>query len=656
MRQTNPPAAPLELVTGGPRHRTPLVRVLMVEDSEDDADLILRELRRGGLAVAHERVESADGLRGALARGAWDIVLSDYGMPHFNALEAFALVRAAASDVPFVIVSGTMGEDTAVEAMRVGVHDYIVKGQLARLVPAVRRELDEARWRREQRALEARLQETQRELEQIVASVPDVLWSARIDPGGYAVTFVSPSCKAVLGHDPEALQTRPELWLGLVEPRDRPEVMRVMRAAAEEGRGATSTCRVRVGAEVRWMETIVVPVEGPGGAVAALRGVTRDVTVRRKMEEQLQLADRMVSVGTLAAGVAHEVNNPLAVVIAGLEFADSALDRATDPAVREAREALRDAREGADRVRAIVKDLKLFSSSDGERREAVDIHAVIDSSARMARNEIRHRARLVRAYTDVPRVEANAARLGQVILNLLVNAAQAIDEGRADQNEIRVSTSVDAAGRVVTEIRDTGCGMPPEVIARIFDPFFTTKPVGVGTGLGLSICDRIVRSFGGEIELSSAPGEGTVFRVRLPRAVTRAAAAPPPSTLPAPLHHGRVLVVDDEPAIGIAIRRALRHEYDVRVATGAAEALRWVTAGERFDVVFCDLMMPERTGMDFYEDLREAAPELLERVVFVTGGAFTDRTRAFLDALPNPRLDKPFDVRDLRAAILGRLR
>jgi len=636
------------------------VRVLMVEDSEDDAALVLRALRRGGLAPEHERVDTEPALRAALARGGWDVVLSDFRMPRFNGLEAFAVARAEAPDVPFIIVSGTIGEETAVEAMRRGVHDFIVKSQLARLAPAVRRELDEARLRRERRALEDRLRDTQRELEQIVASVPDVLWSVRVGAGGaLAVTFVSPSCRAVLGRDPAALAS-PAAWLELVDLRDQLELMRLVRAAVSERRGVTATCRVRVGGEVRWMESLIVPVAGDGGEVAALRGVTRDVTERQRMEEQLQLADRMVSVGTLAAGVAHEVNNPLAVVIAGLECADMALDAVEQgdagAAAREAREAMRDAREGAERVRAIVKDLKLFSRSDGERREAVDLHAVIDSSARMARNEIKHRARLVRAYGDVPRVEANEARLGQVFLNLLLNAAQAIEEGRASEHEIRVSTRLHPSGRVAAEVRDTGAGIPAEVLGRIFDPFFTTKPFGVGTGLGLSICDRIVRSFGGEIEVESELGAGTVFRVLLPPAVARRAAPAPLPSLPAPLHQGRVLVVDDEPAIGSAIRRALGHEYEVRVATSAAEALRWVRGGERFDVIFCDLMMPERTGMDLYEDLRAEAPEYVDRVIFVSGGAFTDRTRAFLDSVPNPRIDKPFDVRDLRAAVVGRIR
>jgi PAS domain S-box-containing protein len=633
------------------------LRALLIEDSEDDALLLLRELRRGGFAVEWERVDNDLDLRGALTRGPWDVVFSDFHMPGFSAQKAFATVKAHAADVPFIIVSGTLGEEAAVAAMRQGVDDYLSKGRLSRLAPAVERELAEAANRRAQRALEARLNDTQRQLEQIVSSIPDVFWSSRVEPGGRAtLTFVSPSSRTVLGADPERFLARPTLWLSLIEPQDQAEARAAMRRVIVEGRGATLTYRVRVGGEVRWIENTVFPYVD-GGVVTALRGVARDTTARRTMEEHLMLADRMVSVGTLAAGVAHEINNPLAVVLAGLEFVSESLVAVQAGGLDqlgEARDALREAIEGAARVRSIVKDLKLFSRADDERRGPVDMRVVLDSSVRMAWNEIRHRARLTREYGDVPPVEANEGRLGQVFLNLLINAAQSIDEGRLATNEIRVTTATDPEGNVVVEVRDTGCGMPPEVLGRIFDPFFTTKPIGVGTGLGLAICHRIVRGFDGDISVTSEPGVGSLFRVTLPRAKergdTRQASLPVPS-----VNHGRVLVVDDEPAIGTMIRRALGRDLEVRATTKAAEALAWVAEGQRFDVIFCDLMMPEVTGMDLFAELRRTAPDLAARVVFVTGGAFTQRAREFLDAVPNARLEKPFDLRSIQALVRERV-
>jgi CheY-like chemotaxis protein len=254
-------------------------------------------------------------------------------------------------------------------------------------------------------------------------------------------------------------------------------------------------------------------------------------------------------------------------------------------------------------------------------------------------------------------VEANEARLGQVFLNLLVNAAQSIRDGDADHNQIRVTTTVSATGRVVIEFKDSGCGIAPENLARIFDAFYTTKPALVGTGLGLSICHRIVRSMGGELEVESELDKGSVFRVVLPAALATIEAQPRPSVpIAAAARRGRVLVVDDEPMIATAIGRTLGLEHDVVLTTKAAAALVKIASGEQFDIIFCDLMMPQMTGMDLYEELVRTAPEHAARMVFLSGGAFTSTARAFLDQVPNQRLDKPFDTRQLLALVNDRVR
>ncbi len=523
------------------------LRALIVEDVERDALLLLRELKRGGFDVTSERVDTPETMAAALAKQPWDVVISDYSMPRFSAPAALALVKERKLDVPFIIVSGTVGEETAVDAIRAGAHDFMSKGKFARLIPAIERELRDAALRAE----------------------------------------------------------------------------------------------------------------------------------RAMMQEQLLISDRMASVGTLAAGVAHEINNPLAALIANLNFAAEDIARVGQDVrstasggadgedatagwlaarLRDIEEPLRDARESADRIRLIVRDLKLFSRVEEERLGPVDVRRVIESSLRMAWNEIRHRARLVKDYGDVPPVQASEARLGQVVLNLLVNAAQAIPEGRADKNEIRVVTNQDGQGRVAIEIRDTGSGIPAPVISRIFDPFFTTKPVGVGTGLGLAICHRIVTALGGRILVESQAGMGSAFRIVLPIATSGSASAEPPPPAAVAGRRGRILVVDDEAALGAAVRRTLSREHDVLALTSAREAIGRVSTGERFDVIFCDLMMPDMTGMDFHAELLRLAPEQVGKVVFMTGGCFTPRAREFLDEVRNPRVEKPFDVGDLRALVNGLLR
>jgi CheY-like chemotaxis protein len=311
-----------------------------------------------------------------------------------------------------------------------------------------------------------------------------------------------------------------------------------------------------------------------------------------------------------------------------------------------------------ERVRSIVRDLKTFSHPDEESLEIVDLRTVIKSSINLAASQIRHRARLQTDLDSAPAVRANARRLSQVFVNLLVNAAQAIPDGIAERNEIRIAMRTDDSGRAVVEVCDTGTGIAPEHLPRLFDPFFTTKPVGEGTGLGLSICHSIVSALGGELSVESELGHGSTFRVTLPAAPDDVAPAPEragrgagPASAQPPTRRARILAIDDDPHIGNAVRETLAREHDVVAVTSASEALRRLEGGEDFDLILCDVMMPMMTGIDLHEILRRARPELAARMVFLTGGAFTARARTFLSEVPNPRLEKPFDPKSLRSFI-----
>ncbi|WP_375755385.1 PAS domain S-box protein [Corallococcus exercitus] len=393
----------------------------------------------------------------------------------------------------------------------------------------------------------------------------------------------------------------------------------------------------------------------------AVVSIARDVTEQRQLQARLTLADRLASVGTLAAGIAHEINNPLAFVLSNLAFLSDEFRHHLSPGpgvrgvrppdVAEWQEVLGEACEGAERVRQIVRQLKTFSRPDEERMTPVDVHAVLDSVVMMAANEIRHRARLRREYGTVPQVMANEGRLCQVFLNLVVNAAQAIPEGSAHDHEVVLATRV-SGGQVVVEVRDTGSGIAPEVMGRIFDPFFTTKPVGVGTGLGLSICHGIISGLGGDILVETTVGKGSTFRVVLPAPRPDPAVRPPEVSVPdvPVVPRGRVLVVDDEPAVGRVLQRLLRG-HDVEVATSGRQALERMSRAPGFDAVLCDVMMPDLAGRDVYEAVRREYPGLERRFVFVSGGAFTSGAREFLERIPNPLLEKPFDEARVRGAV-----
>ncbi len=414
------------------------------------------------------------------------------------------------------------------------------------------------------------------------------------------------------------------------------------------------------------LQTITVDLDGMPAQIT----IVRDLTEQRRLEAQVAQADRMAALGRIAAGVAHELNNPLSYVLGNLEVAGEELpemlneclmlqgktqqDQELGPRVSKLSERLRnlvsvvhDASDGADRVRAIMRDLKSFSRPDtDDRREPVDIARPLDAAVRMAWREIQPRARLVQDRQSVPLVLGVEGRLCQVFLNLLVNAAEALPDGGSHTHEVRIKTATSASGDAVIEISDTGPGIAPQQLSHLFEPFFTTKGAGRGTGLGLSICHDIVRAHGGQIEIVSAAGEGACFRVTLPAA---------PNVLPTPspqaTRRGQVLIIDDEPHVAATLRQFLARDHDVTVLSGGREALRLIADGKRFDVIFCDLMMPDVNGMNFHRTLMADARDQGDRIVFMTGGALTPVIREFLEQVPNRHMEKPFTLGDVRQAV-----
>ena len=477
-------------------------------------------------------------------------------------------------------------------------------------------------------------------LEAVFDSAPDFV--AQFDRDG-VIRFVN---RIEPSQQPEDVIGRK--WADLIPPEQYERTNAVFQTALS-GKPSELEIPVMGPAGLRWFQCRLGPIR-KGDQITGCVVVARDVTEKKQTELQLMFADRMASVGTLAAGVAHEINNPLAAVIANLDMAmqDVGTLGERTPLPPDLVETLDDARLSADRVREIVRDLKLFSRTQEERHGAVNVEKVLDSTLRMAWNEVRHRAKVVKQYSGVPRVSANESRLGQVLLNLIVNAVQAIPDGNFMNNEIRISTYVDD-DHVVIAIRDTGSGIPPEVQRRLFTPFFTTKPVGVGTGLGLAISHRIVTAMGGTITFDSEVGKGTEFRITLPVAGPQV----PAVTTKLPLaksavRRGRVLVIDDEESLGQAIRRYLAQDHDVEAVTSARVALDLLAGGARYDVILCDLMMPQITGMEMHGTVQRIDPQQAERIVFVTGGAFTESARVFFETTPNPRIEKPFDLKTLR--------
>jgi PAS domain S-box-containing protein len=504
----------------------------------------------------------------------------------------------------------------------------------------------------DRRRMEARLRHSESRLRE--AQEVAHMGSWEMDLATQAVTR-SEEYKRMLGLPPDDPGSESAPVPDRIHPEDRERVAEDRERCVRDRTPWTCDYRLLVHGQVRLVHTRGNLVVDETGTPARLVGTVQDVTEKRQAEARIMQADRLVSVGTMALGVAHEINSPLASVTANLDMIAEgirALPGAGAGALRELEEMTLEAREGAERVRKIVRGLKSFSRGDEDRPLALDLERVIELAINMAFNEIRHRARLVKDYGKVPAVVADEGRLGQVFLNLLANAAQSFPEGPVERNEIRVVTRTLPDGRALAEVRDTGPGIPPEVIGRIFDPFFTTKAIGAGTGLGLSICHGIVAGLGGELTVESDTS-GSVFRVVLPAAAYDAPVevARPLSMKPEPVvRRARVLIVDDDAVLARTLCRVL-HGQEVAVAANGREALDLLMSGRSFDVILCDLMMPVMTGMELHAKIVEQLPHLVESMIFITGGAFTPSTRAFLDQVSNECLEKPFDARNLRAIV-----
>jgi signal transduction histidine kinase len=430
-----------------------------------------------------------------------------------------------------------------------------------------------------------------------------------------------------------------------------PVVARIAYYEAHPEESGSDELRLKDG---RIIERWTGPVRADSGLVHGRLWWYRDATERKKLELDRAVAtERMAAMGRLAAGVGHEINNPLTYVLANVEsLLDTSSVTRPLPPVEEVLERLSEARDGLGRIRVIVRDLQTLSRAEESYGE-VDLRQALDQAIQIAAAEVRHRAPIVRRYEDVPPVRGSKTRLGQVFLNLIINAAQAIPEGQAAHHRIEVA--IRSVGKTcVVAITDTGSGIAPEHLERIFDPFFTTKEIGAGTGLGLSISREIIVGHGGTLAATSTPGVGTTMTVTLPHAeVSEVAAAPAPKPT-ASTRRAKVLVIDDEPLITRILQKGLSR-HDVVVTSQARDALSRIEQGERFDVILCDLMMPDISGIDVHDYLTRTYPAVAERVVFMTGGAFTSKAKSFLSSVPNERIDKPFSLAQIKSLVERRL-
>jgi len=605
------------------------LRVLLVEDSADDALLLEREIRRGGFDLSLTRVENESQFLSAMSQ-AWDVVVSDYVLPRFTALGVLRHLRHLCLDIPTIVVSGTVTESELVEAMKAGAHDYVQKQNLARLVVAIRRELGEAAGRRRRREAEDALREAQERFRFVVENTSDVVYRLRFPDMVY--DYMSPGIERLTGYGPREINGvgLNGLVVSVTDTAGRPVAIekREWARQIEQSGEFHADYQVRTkNGELRWLADHSFPWRDGQGRLLGAVGTLMDITVRKELEAQLNQAQKMEAIGRLAGGVAHDFNN---LTTAILGYSELMLRRLgpDDPLRRHVAEVTR----AAERAAGLTRQLLAFSRKQLLQPRVLDVAEVLEHSRSLLERLIGEDVELVtRGEPGVGRVKADPVQLDQVILNLAVNARDAMPRGGQlvleasnadlDEDYAHEHVTVRPGRYVMLAVSDTGHGMDKETQQRIFEPFFTTKDKGKGTGLGLSTVYGIVQQSGGYVWVYSEVGRGTTFKIYLPRVEDEAdqpePVAGPVATRAEPSE--TLLLVEDEASVRELLRELLETAgYSVLEASGPAEALQIVQSRTQpIQLLITDVVMPEMTGPELARRLAEMRPGL--RMLFLSG-------------------------------------
>ncbi len=635
------------------------LRLLLVEDNVDDAELVLAELRRRGFLPQTRRVDSVSAVQEALATERWDVVLCDFNMPTCNGVDILEAVRRVDADLPFLFVSGSIGEDIAVAAMRAGAHDYILKDNLTRLAAAVTRELHDADERRAHRQTTAALRQTEARLRRVFDSsmVGLVFW--KFDG---SVMEANAEYLRLTGYSAEDVAQGRINWLTLVPAETKANAPAVR--AELEAHGAAQPFEVELLTKTGTRRPVLVgsmllDAEAGEGAsfVMDMTQAVADREARIALADQLRQAQKMELVARLAGGVAHDFNNLLAVVLLSAGLARDEAPDGLQPLLDDITEA---AQEGA----ALTRQLLALGRRQALVPDLISLNEVIESQQSLLRRLAGEPVALHLALSpDLRPTRADATQIEQVVLNLCVNARDAMPEG----GDLTIHTeNVELADEVHTQhgtippgryvllaVADTGIGMGPETMARIFEPFFSTKGEGRGTGLGLSVVHGIVAQSGGYVAVYSEPGMGTTFRVYLPQAD---GPQPRPPAAPDPVHSRAsadqvILLAEDESTLRRAAVRSLqRCGYTVMSAASAQEAIAQAERySGRIHLLVTDVVMPGMSGPELFTHLRRSRPDL--RALFTSGYLPDQISRTSAPVLEGHFLPKPFTMADLAARV-----
>jgi two-component system, cell cycle sensor histidine kinase and response regulator CckA len=628
------------------------LRILIVEDSEDDLLLLLRELRRGGYTPDYVRVETAADMQTALEHQNWDIVIADYTLPRFSAPEALQVLQLQHQDLPFIIVSGTIGEETAVAAMRAGAHDYLLKDNLTRLVPAVERELREAQERQKRLEAEQALRESEERFRQLAENITEsVFWMS--DPKELEMLYVSPAYERIWGRTCESLYANFMEWIEAIHPEDRQRIHISFFEHSLLGNYDQEYRIIRPDGSIRWIRDRGFPIKDRTGVPYRVVGLAEDITERKLTEAALRRTERLESLGTLTSGIAHDLNNvltPILGIVQLLPLKVANMDESTQGLLQILQDSTR---RGADLVKQILSFTRGIESKPTNTQVSYLLLEI---------QKIIHQAfpKNIELSLDLPQdlwtIEADSTMLHQVFMNLCVNARDAMPEGgklsitaenfTVDESYARMHLEAQVGAYLTIAIADTGTGIPPEILDRIFDPFFTTKEIGKGTGLGLSTVLGIVNSHHGWIDVESSLGKGTQFKVYLPATDTSVTELSLDTALPS--GQGElILVVDDEVAIQEITKATLEvHGYRAMTASDGIEAIAlYAEHKQEIGVVLMDMMMPSLDSATIIRTLYKLNPQV--QIIAMSGLATNEAVQRTMSEGVKAFLAKPFTAVEL---------
>jgi PAS domain S-box-containing protein len=622
--------------------RQPL-RVLILEDDPQDAELMAAMVRRAGYSLSYEAVDSPAQFRQRLQQADHDVILADYNLRTWTAREALEILRETGKDIPLIVVTGTLGDEAAVESIKQGAADYVLKDRLHRLPVAVNHALRDKVQRQEAARLQEQIRHAKKEWEQTVDTVPDPVL---VLDEQFRIRRANRATARLLGLEFSQLIGQPcyQVVHGRAEPMPECPFQRMLLTGKEH------RCDIEEPRLGKVFDATATPLYNSGSAVLGCVEVLRDITERKRAEEQLRQAHKMEAIGQLAGGVAHDFNNLLMAIIG---YSELLLARLREGA--RVRRHVQEIKKAGERAAALTRQLLAFSRRQVLVPQVLDLNSVVSNMQKMLRRMIDEDIDLLTVPApDLGQVRADPGQVEQVIMNLAVNARDAMPEGgnltletanvELDESYTRSHIDVLPGRYVMLAVSDTGSGMDAETLSHIFEPFFTTKEEGKGTGLGLATVYGIAKQSGGHIEVSSEPGQGTTFRVYLPR--IEAAYEPTARGAPAeemPRGTETVLLVEDDVVVCELLREMLQGSgYTVLEAGGARQALRM---GERYaprpiHLLLADVVMPEMSGPQLADHLARVYPTM--KVLYISG--YTDAAVARHSKLSTkaPYLQKPF--------------